>query len=340
MASSVLTTTFFLSKNVRQQSHSSAFTLLELMVVMVMIGIVAGIGMAGFDRIEPGRSSLQAAVENFIESSRDRARASNQTVVLSLNPATEQEAARWQRLVFRNVFEASFEASAQIRENVQLEGQAQLEVAGRCGACLDLSEGGVAVVNGRGTPNLSEGFVVDFDCYPLDTDSGQILNWSGILSIEQLRNGVLICKVRAGNGDFFSDITLETAVGSLQALRWQHIRIVAANGKCALQIDGREVASAELPEYLSAAQDVPVFGDDNQPWLGKIDEFFVQSRNAELGPQVPDDVQMIMSSPTISFDRFGGLADSHSDDVLLVVESFGEELSKFVIGRFSQEVID
>ena len=66
------------------------------MVVMVLIGIVAGVGMSGFDRIEPGRSSMQAAVENFIESSRDRARASNQNVVVSLRPETEQEPARWQ----------------------------------------------------------------------------------------------------------------------------------------------------------------------------------------------------------------------------------------------------
>jgi hypothetical protein len=307
---------------------------------MVMIGIVAGIGMAGFDRIEPGRSSLQASVENFIESSRDRARASNQKVVVSLQASTEEAAARWQRMVFRSVFEASFESAAQARENVQLEGQAAVQVAGRYGAGLDLREGGVGVVNGRGTPDLSEGFALDFDCFPTDVESGKLLTWPGIVSIEQRRDGVVACQVRAGDGDFFTNITLETQVGALQANRWQHLRLFAADSVCKLQIDGKVVATADLPIYLSSPQDVPVFGDIDSPWLGKIDEFYVQSRQVELGPQVPDDVQMMPSQQLIMFNRFGALDDSHIEDVVVLVESFGEALATFVIGRFSQEVTE
>ncbi len=307
---------------------------------MVMIGIVAGVGMAGFDRIEPGRSSMQSAVENFIESSRDRARASNQKVVISLQPETEQEAARWQRLVFRNVFEATFEGAASLREQIRLEGQSQLQVAGRCGACLDLSDGGAAVVSGRGLPDLSNGFVVDFDCFPSDVNSGKLLSWPGVVSIKQLRNGVLQCQVRAGDGDFFTNITIDSPPASLRAMRWQHIRLIAANGQCQLQINGKTVVSTLLPRYLSVAQDVPVFGDIDDAWYCKIDEFYVQALQAELGPVVPGDVQMMLSQPEIVFNRFGALDDSHSDDVVVRVESFGESLANFIIGRFSQEVAE
>ena len=341
MASLVPTTTSILSNNsVRPQSSSAAFTLLELMVVMVLIGIVAGIGMSGFDRIEPGRSSMQAAVENFIESSRDRARASNQNVVVSLRPETEQESARWQRMVFRSVFEATFEGEAAVREQVFLSGQSQLQVAGRLGACLDLSEGGVGAVKGRGTPDLSNGFVIDFDCFPADVAEGNMLTWPGVVSIKQLRNGVLQCQVRAGDGEFFSNITIDSPPAALRALRWQHLRLIAANGQCQLQIDGKPVASTILPKYLSVAQDVPAFGDIDRAWYGKIDEFYVQALQTELGPVVSGDVQMILSQPAIVFNRFGALDASHSESVLVRVETFGELLSNFIIGRFSQEVAE
>jgi hypothetical protein len=123
-------------------------------------------------------------------------------------------------------------------------------------------------------------------------------------------------------------------------MRWQHIRLIAANGQCQLQINGKTVVSTLLPRYLSVAQDVPVFGDIDDAWYGKIDEFYVQALQAELGPVVPGDVQMMLSQPEIVFNRFGALDDSHSDDVVVRVESFGESLANFIIGRFSQEVAE
>lgn len=310
------------------------------MVVMVMIGVVAGIGMAGFDRIEPGRSSFQASIENFIESSRDRARASNQSVIISVKESTDQLPARWQRMVFRQVFEASFESMASSREGIAIQGQAQLQVAGRFGACLDLSEGGVGVVAGRGNPHLSDGFVIDLDCYPTDVKSGKILQWPGVVTIEQGINGVLSAKIRAGDGEFFSNTVLESPAATLRANRWQHLRLVAADGQSELYVNGKSVAKVNLPRYLSSAQDAPAFGDADYPWHGKIDEFSVQSRQIELGPQVPDDLQIGLSTKEITFNRFGVLAKQHSDPVMVSVKSFSESLAEFVVGRFSQEVFE
>jgi prepilin-type N-terminal cleavage/methylation domain-containing protein len=317
-----------------------AFTLLELMVVMILVGVVAGIGMAGFDRIEPGRSSLRAAVENFLESSRDRARASRQPVIAFMAPPTEELSARWQRLVYRLVLEATFEAAAEVREGVILQGQSELGAAGRFGACLDLSEGGAASLEGRGTPDLSRGYVVDFDCYSKDQQSGQLFNWPGVLRLRQRSNGQLECSVRAGDGDFFGDILLESPVGVLQPNRWHHVRVVASDGEARLLIDGEEVALEALPDFLSSPQDVPVFGSLDQPWEGKIDEWAVQVRKVESGPEIPDDVQVVLSSSNINFNRFGSLDDFHLDDVLVELESFGESIGGFVVGRFSQEAID
>ena len=95
----------------------------------------------------------------------------------------------------------------------------------------------------------------------------------------------------------------------------------------------------ELP-VAGEAIDAPAFGDADYPWHGKIDEFSVQSRQIELGPQVPDDLQIGLSTKEITFNRFGVLAKQHSDPVMVSVKSFSESLAEFVVGRFSQEVFE
>ena len=54
------------------RDRNAGFTLAELMLVMVLVGVLLGIGMAGVDRVDPGARGLQASVESFVQSARDR----------------------------------------------------------------------------------------------------------------------------------------------------------------------------------------------------------------------------------------------------------------------------
>ena len=56
------------------------FTLAEMLLVLVILGILMGIGMGGADRMDPGARGLQRMLQSFVQSSRDRARATGQGV--------------------------------------------------------------------------------------------------------------------------------------------------------------------------------------------------------------------------------------------------------------------
>ena len=57
-----------------RRSPAAGFTLAELMLVMVLLGVVIGLGVATVDRADPGARGLQKSVEAFVQSARDRAR--------------------------------------------------------------------------------------------------------------------------------------------------------------------------------------------------------------------------------------------------------------------------
>jgi len=134
-----------------------AFTLLELMLVIILIGVIAGLGVAGFDRIDPGYQALESSLTSFLESSRDRARSSGYPVVLELRAASEERPARLLRASFRPVLEASFEKAYRNREAIEVRGDASLDEPGRFGAGVDLEAGGEAMFAGRGLPDLHQG---------------------------------------------------------------------------------------------------------------------------------------------------------------------------------------
>ena len=118
------------------------FTIAELLLVMVVLGVIVGIGLGGLDRMDPGTRGFQKTMGTFLLSSRDRARVTGLPVVLSLDPETTDRNARLQRWVYRPVREATFEVASRERENLFLVGPGILDQRGRVGAGLDLRLGG------------------------------------------------------------------------------------------------------------------------------------------------------------------------------------------------------
>ncbi|MFK5954973.1 MAG: prepilin-type N-terminal cleavage/methylation domain-containing protein [Planctomycetota bacterium] len=325
-----------------KQSRATGYTLLEMLFVMVLMGIIMGIGVAGFDRMDPGFKGLQSTVETFLESSRDRARTSGHPVtVMVVDVDKEQGSKRLRRFVYRRSMEATFEPRFRGREDVVASGAAGLETTGRYGTGIDLREGGSITVAGRGNPQLEHGFSLDFDLEALDSNGGELLRWEGLLDMRVRKNGVLAVSLRAGNGgdELFQDVLIESPVGTLQPNRWQHIKLVAADGSAALVIDGKEVKRVAIPPVLGSPREAARFGHDSQGWRGRLDEFTVWARVAESGPELPIDVKLTFGSDKVNFDRYGTLDPKfHSAGVPVRLEVFDEEIASFVIGRFTQEI--
>lgn len=318
----------------------TAFTLLELMLVMVLLGVVAGIGLTGFDNIDPGYRALESSVTTFIESSRDRARASGYPVAVTLQEGNDDRAARLQRAVFRPVLEASFEAAFVARERVVIRGDSSLDGLGRYGAGLDLESGGEANFDGRGNPNLSRGFSLEFDFRDRRLEGGTMLTWEGLLEISLRRGGVIEIVLQAGDGDFFQDVRLELPAEALRSGRWQHLRLTAMGEELVAFLDGKEAARAGTPPIYGVPRSGIRLGAMDRGWSGQIDEILVLARVVENGPELPDEVSIDTTYP-LRFDRHGTLdmRVHPPTGVPMVFRSFDEEFASFLIGRFTQEVL-
>ncbi len=318
--------------------NQQGFTLLELIIVMVVLGVIAGLSLAGLDRFDPGNVGLRASVETFLESSRDRARVSGHPVTVIQSPATDDQDARLMRFVYRRSLEASFEGAFKLREGIRLTGSAALDAPGRFGACGDLREGGTIVVEGRGMPNLSRGFSLDLDFFSPLGDGGELLNWDGFLSISIRRAGVVAVTLRAGNDEVMQDFLLESPADSTTINQWQHLKLVAADELFRMYLDGREVARLEIAGKLGEPLSAPILGDEEDGWRGLVDEFTIWARIGELGPEVPGTVELDPAGLRLLFDR-NGMLDSrfHPSPVPVVISDLGDEIGSFVVGRFTQE---
>lgn len=321
--------------------RSRGFTLLEMMVVMILLGIMAGLGFAGFDKMDPGSRGLQVSLETFLEASRERARGSGQEVRVQLLPADEERGARIARAVFMPALEAGFEPQFAARERVALEGGARLGEPGRCGGGLNLEEGGRAVLEGRGGRiETRNGFSLELDFLIPEAAAGRLFTWEGLLELEFRRGGGLGARLRAGDGEFLSWVQLEIPPDALRLGRWQHLRCTAADARLRLWIDGALAASDAIGPSFGAPTAPIAFGSDEGGFRGRVDEVLLWSRVVEEGAEIPELLDLVLGSPEIVFDRHGRLdAAAHADAVPVRLVEFDEEIGGFLIGRFTQEAL-
>lgn len=321
--------------------RSRGFTLLEMMVVMILLGIVAGLGFAGFDRMDPGSRGLQVSLETFLEASRDRARGSGREVRVRIRPADTERGARVVRAVFQSALEAGFEPQFAARERVALEGGVKLGAPGRCGGGLDLAEGGRAVLEGRGGQvDASRGFSLEFDFLQPEVSVGTLFDWEGSCTLEFRRGGGLGARLRAGDGEFFAWVQLEAEPEALRPGRWQRLRFTAADGRARLWLDGALAAEDAIGPVLGAPSGPLAFGSEESGFRGRVDEVVLWTRVIEEGAEIPELLDLALGAPEIVFDRFGRLdADAHADGVPVRLLDGAEELGGFVVGRFAQEAL-
>lgn len=311
------------------------------MLVMILVGVLLGIGMAGIDRADPGARGLQTSVEAFVQSTRDRARSSGQPVVLEYQPVEEERAARLVRYVFRRQIEANFEPAYAETQNVQIAAPANLGKTGRFGAGLDLSLGGGATVLGRGGRLRSpEGLQFEFDFRADELEGAKVLEWKDLASIEVQRNGGLkFSAVYRGEGSTTNLQEVQSDPGLVRKGRWHHVRAIAINGRLALVVDGKLAGEVEAIGQLNDTERPPYLGDPNGRFVGAIDEFVVWGRALELGPSLSGEQEMFLGALKVVFDRFGRLDPAvHEESVEVRIANRGNEVGAFRIGVFTEEV--
>ncbi|NQU49120.1 MAG: prepilin-type N-terminal cleavage/methylation domain-containing protein [Planctomycetes bacterium] len=319
--------------------HRSGFTLAEMMLVLVILGILMGIGLGGADRMDPGARGLQRMVESFVQSSRDRARATGQNVVLRFEKNDDLDPGRFARFVYRSRLEATFEPGFEGREQIQLGGTGVLGKVGRYGAGLDLTQGGVATVVGRGgTFHSPAGLQVEFDFKMEEFASCKLAVWKDLFEINVQRDGSLQWIVSWGDGVTWNEQNLATPAGSVKPGRWHHLRAIAAGQSMQIILNGKLLAQAESLGEQPPAEGSISLGDPEGRFTGWMDELQVWGLAREEGPELSDDQDAFLGATEVVFDRHGRLDPSvHQKPVPLRISALGEEVSATQIGVFTEE---
>lgn len=314
---------------------------MEMMVVMILLGIVAGLGFAGFDALDPGARGLQVTLENFLDASRDRARASGQEVRVSIVPPSADAGPRLIRHVYRPGLDVGFEPGFAANENVRAAGGARLGAPGRAGAGLDLSDGGLAELIGRGGEVTSRaGFALEFDVLLTPGAHGRVCTWEGLFELDAGRDGNLQARLRSGADEFLGWTRLDAEPSLVRAGAWQHVRFAAADGVARLWLDG-ELAAREATGANYGAPVAPLrFGAEEAGFRGRVDEVVLWSRVVEQGAELADQIAITFGGTSaLTFDRDGRLdAAAHPDAVRVALLEGDDELGAFTVGRFTQEV--
>ena len=315
------------------------FTLAELMLVLVLLGVLIGMGMSGADRMDPGGRGLQRMVQSFVQSSRDRARATGQNVIFRFEQQGEEDPGRFHRLVYRPRLEANFEAAFEEREQVQIMGSGSLGKVGRYGAGLDLTQGGMAMLVGKGgTFHTPQGFLLEFDFKFEDLANCKLAQWEKLLELDMRSNGSLQWIVSWGDGVSFQEQTLTTPPGAVTPGRWHHLRAIAAADRMALILNGELLAQVPVSGIQPEADGSLALGDPEGRFAGWFDEVQVWGLTLEPGPELTTDQMAFLGATEVVFDRHGRLDPQlHSEPIPLRISVLGEEIGAFQIGVFTEE---
>ncbi len=322
------------------RSGSRGFTLLELMLVLLVLGLVAGLGSLGLERMDPGSRGVQATVRAFLETTRDQARRTGRPAEIGFvpGPSEAEGGARLVRRLYRTVLEGSFEPGRPGPGRWRLDPPARIAGGGRFGGGLDLRAGGGAGLASAAGFAFPDGFSVEFDFLPEGTGGGTLLEWKGLLAVRLVRGGGMGIELRSGKK---KEEILQTRFslpgGTVRPDRWHHLRLTAAGARADLFLDGRLAETKAVAETFPAPEAPLYLGDPGGAFRGRLDEFFLQARVREESPPLPAGVTVEMSAPRILFDGRGRLQLPGGGAVLVQVSSQGESVGRFRVERFTQE---
>ncbi|MFQ5749601.1 MAG: LamG-like jellyroll fold domain-containing protein [Planctomycetota bacterium] len=321
------------------RSASKGFTLLELMLVLLVLGLVAGLSSLGLQRIDPGSRGVQATVRAFLETTRDQARRTGRPAGIELvaGPSEAEGGTRLVRHLYRTVMEGSFEPGRPGPKRWRLDPPARIGGGGRFGGGLDLRGGGGAALSAAGSFVFPDGFSVEFDFLPAGAGGGTLLDWKGLLAVRITRGGGLGVELRSGKEEEILLTRFSLSGGAVRPDQWHHLRLTTTRGRADLFLDGRLAGTKPVAGTFPSPEAPLYLGDPEQTFHGRLDEFVLQARVREESPPLPAGVTVEMSAPRILFDGRGRLQDPRGGAISVKVSSQGDPVGEFRVGRFTQE---
>lgn len=307
----------------RDEARSGGFTLLELLLVTLLLGLLFGIGLGVLSSLDLGKRAAVGSVQNVVRAARNSAVARNAPASVRLDSKEGWIRARAEQVVGTWHFEGETDGGA-----FGLTGDnqgASFAGDGYIGQALEFGgspAGATWVVGVQDDPgfDLSQGFTIDVALRAEGKGSGRALNLGNVLGLEitsanSLRAWFLPTAFdKAGTASPAGRTSAESAPGTFTRGRWFRARVTYDLRFLRLFVDGVEVARAEEAGPVWRPEGPLWISDPKAGFPGSIDELTVAAVTSGSQLRLPETVKLASDAPAEIRFAAGGALDREFHD--------------------------
>lgn len=313
-----------------RRARAAGFTLIELMVVMLLIGLLLGFGLGVFANLDVGSRVAAGSVQNVLRSAHNWAvaRIAPARVVIDVSKGTLR--AEGHQVVGTWHFENDSIQGAFGIDGVRFGGE--IVADGYQGRALSFA--GQPPRSHVDFPvhtdpafDITNGFSIRCALRPTSGRGGELLDLGGVVAVETTSDGAVKARFVAQrteaetNGGRGGRVTIATERGLLTADRWSIVEVIYDRLQFAIRINGQ--IAAFLPETapVSRSEGPLVLSPSQSAFPGAIDTLVVSAVVADAATELPKNVTLAGDTPKeIVFQPGGGLdREVHRDPVRLTL---------------------
>ena len=305
------------------------YTLIELLAVIAIIGILAGVGVGFMRRRGHGLSTAIVQFKDLVRAARQRAKSTRAASRLIIQPAAGEDAGERVRVIMigsRLATEWNFDSSVQpTRSSSGLLGElvgATVEKGGRHGHALfcdaELRQHGLfAVVAKDSAFDFRKGFSVSFDLW-LDKRVRCVPFRLG-QSIEIVVDSSGLPKATiamVGQGDQIGVVLRLGGRSPLPLKSWVRLGLTVDGQRASLAVDSIEQDARPISnDVYYDRQGLLLLSAGDQPVPGRIDSVRIFGYEILSESYLPDFVQFMDGPKTLNFGQNGMLDPRYHSDL-------------------------
>lgn len=296
------------------------FTIMELMVVMLIMGLVLGAGIGAFASFDPGSSAARGLVANALRQARNEAVAHRAPARVAFDPETGSMRSEGYRVVGTWRFEEeSLPGAGGVDGFPDGFPGTILSDDGFIGRALDLDLGGRAA---KVSFDLTEdpafavrrGFRLAMALRPLEVQEARIADLGGVVLLDARSDGSVEVGVvtrrldELGRSRAGERLTLRTRPGVLEPERWVQLEVRYDRQRLVALANGVPVAERGETRELWRLSSAFVLGGGRSRFSGRIDDVVLSTATTSAETKLPPTVQFAAPGPfEVRFDEGGRL---------------------------------
>ena len=305
----------------RARGRVRGFTLLELILVMGIIGAVAGVGLGMFASFDPGRRAALGLVQNVLRQAQQTAVARRAPAVVRVDVKAGTFVAEALEVAGTWHFETPALEGARGVDGAPFDFPGEMLTAdGFTGKALDLARGGRrgrVEVDLRVDPLLDprKGFALDVALRPARLGAGQVVDLGKSVVLSARTDGGVDGRVltrrldELGRAVAGPAVTVRSGPGALRPGRWTRVTLAYDRRELVLLADGVPLASRGEDRELWDLTGPMVLGGGDSRWEGALDQLVLATVVADDAYALPPTVTFDERTPTLIRFLAGGSLD-------------------------------